>query len=325
MSTLINKTILVTGGAGFIGSHLCDSLLKEKVKLLIAVDNLYLGKLSNLNNANNQKNFLFIKLDITNYSKLNNLINKYSIDVIFHLATVPLELSIIQPKLCFDVNVRMMQNILESIRKSKKEIELISYSSSEVYGSAIYTPIDEKHPLLPHTPYAASKAAADLLTIAYSKTYNKNFVIIRPFNNYGPRQNEFDFAAIIPKTIKRLFQGKKPIIYGQGKQTRDFIYVQDTVYWTIKIYKNQKTRGKVINLASGIQIPIRTIINQISDGLQFTGKVQYAKTREGDVDIHEGGIKLAIKLVNFKLRTDFATGLKKTLAWYKKQFTNQNL
>ena len=318
MATLKDKNVLVTGGAGFIGSHLCDAIIKEPVAKLISVDNLFLGKESNLDEAKKIDNFIFEQFDITNFNETQNLIDKYDIDVIFHLAVIPLEVSIERPVWCFDQNVRMTQSILEAIRKLNKPISLVAYSSSEAYGSAVYTPMDENHPLLPHTPYAASKAASDLMVYSYFETFALDVTIIRPFNNYGPRQNEGSYAGVIPLTIKRILNGKKPILYDDGKQTRDFIYVTDTAKATIDIYKNEKTRGEFINLASGRQIEIKKIIKTICDEMGYTGNIKHREKRPGDVRVHEGSIEKARKLIHFKPSVNYIKGIKLTIDWYKK-------
>jgi UDP-glucose 4-epimerase len=318
MATLKDKNVMVTGGAGFIGSHLCDAIIKEPVTSLISVDNLFLGKESNLDEAKKFDNFIFERFDITNFNETQNLIDKYDIDVIFHLAVIPLEVSIKRPVWCFDQNVHMTQSILESIRNLNKSISLVAYSSSEAYGSAVYTPMDENHPLLPHTPYAASKAASDLIAYSYYKTFNLDVTIIRPFNNYGPRQNEGSYAGVIPLTIKRILNGEKPIIYGDGKQTRDFIYVTDTAKATIDVYKNEELRGEIINLASGEQIKIEKIIKTICDEFGYTGNIEYRERRPGDVRVHEGSTEKARRLVDFKPSINFTKGIKLTIDWYKK-------
>lgn len=318
MATLKDKNVLVTGGAGFIGSHLCDAIMKEPVANLISVDNLFLGKESNLDKAKKFDNFIFEQFDITNFNETQNLIDKYNIDVIFHLAVIPLGVSLERPIWCFEQNVHMTQSILEAIRKLNKPISLVVYSSSEAYGSAAYNPMDEMHPLLPHTPYAASKAASDLMVYSYFETFDFDVTIIRPFNNYGPRQNEGSYAGVIPLTIKRILNGKKPIIYDDGKQTRDFIYVTDTAKATIDIYKNEETRGEIINLASGKQIEIEKIIKTICDELGYTGNIEYRERRPGDVRVHEGSIEKVRQLVDFKPSINFTKGIKLTIDWYKK-------
>lgn len=316
MAKLEGKNVLVTGGAGFIGSHLCDSLLDEPVSKLVAADNLFLGKESNLNDAKESNCFLFENIDVTNYEKSKEIIELYNIDVIFHFAVIPLEASLEKPRWSFEQNVKMTENILEIVRNANKKITLIACSSSEVYGSAVYTPMDENHPLLPHTPYAASKAASDMLVYSYYKTSGIDAAIVRPFNNYGPRQNEGSYAGVIPKTIKRILDGHKPVIYGDGKQTRDFIYVKDTADWTVEIYKNDNTRGEIINLAAGKQTPIEAVIKGICKELNYDGEIEYREKRPGDVRKHEGCVQKAGKLLNFKPNVDYSEGIKQTVQWY---------
>jgi UDP-glucose 4-epimerase len=316
MFTLNDKNILVTGGAGFIGSHLCDSLLKEPLKKLIAADNLYLGKEENLTEAKKDNRFSFKKVDISYFDKINKLIISEAIDVIFHLAVIPLEASIENPIWCFDQNVDMTKNILETIRIDKPDTCLIAYSSSEVYGTALQIPMNENHPLYSRTPYAASKAASDLLVYSYIKTFGIDAAIVRPFNNYGPRQNEGNYAGVIPITIRRILNNEKPVIFDDGQQSRDFIYVKETADWTIKIYKNDNTRGEIINLASGKQISVNSVITTICKELNYVGDIEYRPKRQGDVRIHEGCMKRAKKLVDFTSKTDFDQAIKQTIQWY---------
>lgn len=320
MADLEGKRVVVTGGAGFIGSHLCDSILQRDIDELIAVDNLFLGKESNLKHANKDSRFSFENIDVAVFKDISKVINENDIDVIFHLAVIPLEVSIGSPIWCFDQNVKMTQNILEIIRHSDRNICLIAYSSSEVYGSAVYTPMDERHPLESHTPYAASKAASDQLVYSYYKTFGLDMVIVRPFNNFGPRQNEGSYAGIIPITIKRILNGDNPIIFDDGEQTRDFIYVDDTANWTVEVYNNESTRGKILNLASGRQTSVNTVINSICREFNYTGVIDRKLRRPGDVRVHEGDVKLAKKLIGFSPETSFSQGIKHTCDWYKEFF-----
>jgi len=322
MASLSGKNVLVTGGAGFIGSHLCDVLLTNPCNKVIAVDNLFLGKERNLESAKGHDNFIFINADVTNYELIKSIILINEIDVIFHLAVVPLEVSLENPKWCFDENIKMTEIILEIIRLSERKITLIAYSSSEVYGSAFYVPMDENHPMMAHTPYAASKAASDMMVYSYIKTFNIDAAIVRPFNNYGPRQNEGSYAGVIPLTIKRILKGEKPVIYSDGKQTRDFIYVKDTAFWTLEIYKNEKTRGEIINLSSGIQTEIGDIIQIICKEMNYVDSIEKRTARKGDVRCHQGSMEKAKKLINFNYTTDFNNAMRNTINWYK---TNLNV
>ena len=146
---------------------------------------------------------------------------------------------------------------------------LIHISSSEVYGSAISVPMSEDHPLNPITPYASAKASADLIILSYYKTFGIDTAIARCFNAYGERQ-PVELGGVIPATISRILQGKSPIIYGNGKQTRDFTYVKDLVKGIIEVYKCKETRGQVINIANGIECSIGEIIEKICELLKYS-------------------------------------------------------
>jgi UDP-glucose 4-epimerase len=178
--------------------------------------------------------------------------------------------------------------------------------------------MDESHPLLPLTPYAASKVATDHLVYSFHKTFDIDIAIIRPFNNYGPRQNDKSYAAVIPITIKRILNKETPIIYGDGNQTRDFVYVKDTVDAAINIFKSINTRGKVINIGRGKEVSIKTIIKIIAEELSWKKPIKYDKPRAGDVRKHLADITLAKKLINFKPVTDLREGIKETIQWINK-------
>ncbi len=310
MNSFEKKNVLVTGAAGFIGSHLCDKLLETNLSKLVGVDNLFLGKEKNLEESKKDNRFLFEKTDVTIYDDIKKVIFENNIDVIFHLAVLPLEVSLEDPVRGFDLNVIMTRNLLEIMRNEKPGIKMIAYSSSEVYGTALYTPMDENHPMLSHTPYAASKTASDLLAYSYHKTFNLDVSILRPFNNYGPRQNEGSYAGIIPKTIKRLINGDKPLIYDDGKQTRDFIFVKDTAHWTVKFFEMIENPGQIMNLASGIQTSVEKVISSICKAFPYDGEIEYLPKRAGDVRTHEGDMKLAREILDFKLTVAFDDGIK---------------
>jgi len=315
--SLKNKSILVTGGAGFIGSHLVDKLIKEEPEILIVVDDFFVGKIENLREAREKfKGLKIYKQDASEYDKMKEILIDNGVDVIFDLATIPLPVSLERPRWAYEKNVNKCSALCELIRNDYFDI-LVHYSSSEAYGSLKYKPMDEEHPWNPTTPYAASKAAEDHLVFSYYRTFGIDMAIIRPFNNYGPRQNIGKYAGVIPLTIKRILNGESPIIYGDGKQTRDYIYVLETVESSIQVYNHKNTRGKAINIASGKEITIKEIVKTIAEHLGCDKPIVYKEPRPGDVRRHFADISLAKKLIGFKPAINFEEGIKYTLEWYK--------
>ena len=210
LPSLKDKTVLVTGGAGFIGSHLCDALLTTDVKKVICLDNLFLGKMENIEEAAADPRFVFYRDDARHYGVLEAIMKKEGVQVVFNMATIALNYSFFNPFDAYMVNVEIADSLLKLLKAGVFET-LIHTSSSEAYGTARYAPMDEDHPTDPTTPYAAGKAAADLMVHSFSKVLDLDISIVRPFNNYGPRQNaEGPLAGIIPATAKRIKNGGMP-------------------------------------------------------------------------------------------------------------------
>lgn len=315
-NSLTNKSIMVTGGAGFIGSHLVDRLIREKPSNIVVVDNFFLGKESNLLEAKRKYPKLTILYqDAKEYDAMKLIMKDEGIQVVFNLAVVPLPVSFDRPRWVYEENMAIILCLLELIRNHDFNT-LVHFSSSEVYGTSVYTPMDESHPLNGTTPYAVSKAAADQLIQSYHRIYNTDDVIIRPFNNFGPRQNEKSYAGVIPLTIKRIMSGESPVIYGDGKQTRDYLFVTDTADAAVRLYNHPQTRGKVINIGSGKEISINTLIELICKYLNCSKPIRHEAPRPADVKRHISNIFLAEDLIDFKPQTSFQDGLKKTVEWY---------
>jgi UDP-glucose 4-epimerase len=315
--SLKNKSVLVTGGAGFIGSHLVDRLIVENPERIVVVDNMFLGKEKNLKEAKDKSPELkILKQDVTDYEKMKAIVEAEGTDVVFHLAVIPLLASIEKPAWTFTHNNDMTLTICELARNDHFDT-LIHFSSSEAYGTMVSGPMDESHPLNGTTPYAASKAAGDLLVQSYCLTFGLDASIVRPFNNYGPRQNEQSYAGVIPLTIKRIMQNESPVIFGDGKQTRDYLYVTDTASAAVKIYDSTATRNKVLNIASGKEVSIEYVIGLIARYMGYRGKILYEPDRSADVRRHIANIYQAEDLVDFKQTVGFEEGLKKTVEWYR--------
>ena len=317
--TLKNKSVIVTGGAGFIGSHLVDQIIEQKPEKIMVLDNFFLGNMKNLTQAKKKIPSLeILNKDITDFKALKKILGNNSFDAVFNLAIVPLPASLEKPEWTYQQNAKMTLNLCELMRDGYFST-LVQCSSSEVYGSALYVPMDESHPLRTRTPYAASKAASDCLAISYYETFGLDITIPRPFNNYGPRQNEDNYAGVVPITIRRILNKEAPIIYGDGNQTRDYIFVMDTAKAIIDIYLSKNTRGKVINIASNKEISIKNLINLIRKLMNYEVEAKYEPERPGDVRRHKADISLAKKIINFRPQTDLEEGLKRTISYFRQK------
>ena len=316
MPQIYGKNVLVTGGAGFIGSHLCDALLKEGANKVVCVDNFFLGKEENISDALKDVRFVLYKDDCRHFGVMQSVIEKEMTDVIFNMATIALNYSFFNPLDAYMVNVEIANTLLELMKVGAFRT-LIHTSSSEAYGTAKYSPMDENHPTDPTTPYAAGKASADLMIHAYSKVTGADISIIRPFNNFGPRQNaEGPLAGIIPITAKRIKNNEKPVINGDGEQTRDFIFVKDTVRALLLAYNNEASRGQIINIGSGTDISMNLLLSKICEYMGYEGEWEHRQERMSDVRNLCADTKKARELLGFRPKTQFGDGIRETLDWY---------
>jgi UDP-glucose 4-epimerase len=317
MATLESKSIVVTGGAGFIGSHLVDALIGENPSRLVALDDFFLGNRANLDEARTRYPRLeVVDMDATNLPALRSFFASSAVDVVFDLATIPLPSSLEQPHWSSRVIFDLALNVCELCREGAFAT-LIHCSSSEAYGSAQYVPMDEEHPLKTETPYAAAKAAAALLVDSYARTFGIDAAIGRPFNNYGPRQNGRDFSGIIPRLIKGIMQETTPVIFGDGLQTRDYIYVTDTARGLIELYRNEAARGETVNLASGAETSVLQIVSDVSRLMDWTEEPVFGPPRPGDVRRHCAGVARARELLGFEPRVLWDEGITRTVRWYR--------
>ncbi|GAA0489801.1 NAD-dependent 4,6-dehydratase LegB [Salinibacillus aidingensis] len=317
--SLTNRNVLVIGGAGFIGSHLVDKLIAEKVRKIIIIDNLFIGKKENITHALDNGAVFHID-DAENQEILSYLIEKHNIDIVFNCATKALNYSFINPSHAFLTNVIVLKNLLELQRKKAFQT-LCHFSSSEAYGSAQYKPIDEQHPLIPETTYAAGKASADLMLQSYVNMFDLDAFIFRPFNNYGPRQNfEGPLAGVVPVTIKKILKGEAPEIHGSGQQTRDYIFVEDTVDLVLKAFP-LISPGDVVNISTDQQISIQYVVETIVDVMEYQGTIMKKPGRKADVKSHRGSTCKLEKMVGTYNPTPFKEGISATVNWVKKHVT----
>jgi NAD dependent epimerase/dehydratase len=312
--------ICVTGAEGFIGSHLVEKLVKSghSVKALVLYNSFNdIGNLKFIDKKKLSKlKIIFgdIKDDFFLHKNLNNC------DVIINLAAlISIPYSYNAPNSYIDNNLKGVLNLLNLATKNKK-IHLILTSTSEVYGTAQYVPIDENHPINTQSPYAASKAACDNLAISYFKSFNTKVSILRPFNAFGPRQS---LRAVIPTIITQAIEGKE-IFIGSTSPTRDFTYVEDLCNAYLKVINNKNSVGEIINIASNFEISIKEIINEVSNILKKKLTVVSSEDRKrpkkSEVFRLYGSNKKAKKIIKWKPQIKGLKGYKKnllkTIKWY---------
>lgn len=311
---LVGKVVLVTGGAGFIGSHLVDRLLQEGAGHVVVIDNLFVGIEDNIEQALATGRVTFYRDDAELTTSLDYIFARHDIDTVFNCATKALNYSFLNPANAFGTNVTVALNLLELQRRGRFKT-LCHFSTSEVYGSAVYEPMDEQHPRKPTTTYAAGKAAADLAVESYVHMFGLDAFIVRPFNNYGPRQNYRGIlAGVIPITAWRILTGRSPEVHGEGTQSRDFIFVRDTVDAVVKLYRVLPA-GESVNISTDNQISIASLIELISLELSYLGAVASKPGRVADVLCHNASNEKVKSLIDYSL-TPFDDGLRETLNWY---------
>ncbi|HEX9036781.1 MAG TPA: NAD-dependent epimerase/dehydratase family protein [Ktedonobacterales bacterium] len=317
--TVARKHVLVTGGAGFIGSHLVDALLADGAQSVTVLDNFFLGTDENLAAAREDATDLrVLRADAADESQLRAALGADHFQVVFDLAVIPLPTSLERPKFCFDTNVAITSTLCELLREEAFET-LVHFSSSEAYGSARYAPMGEDHPLDPLTPYAASKAASDHLVRTYAATFGVDALVVRPFNNYGPRQNDRQYAGIIPTLLRALYAGEPFSLFGDGEQTRDYIYVTDTVQAALALYAEPAARGKVVNVGSGSEISMLELIARLERIVGRPIPVERKEPRPGDVRRHCADVSLLRSLVDVRPQISMDDGLAATVAYYERR------
>ena len=311
------KKLLVVGGAGFVGSHLVDALARHGAEKIVVVDNMFLGKMENLSEAIQKGNVIVYKEDARYLTALENIIEREKPEAVFNLAVKCLPYGFVDPEGAFMTGVEIAHNLANLLRKKKYE-RLLHFSSSEAYGTAVKVPMDENHPLDPNSPYGAGKAAADLLLLSYYKLFGLEISIIRPFNFYGERQNMEAYAAVVPVTIWRILNGERPILEGDGLQTRDFTYVKDGAEAAVKMMDCDIAVGRVVNIGQGKETEIKTVISMICGALDYPfDKVQRKPPRLSDVRRLHADIAVAEKMLGYSPKTSLKEGIALTIDWFR--------
>ena len=312
----MRKRVIVTGGAGFISSNFVRHLLANTGYEVVSLDVLtYAGNLENLADVMAHERLSFVHGDIRDADLVAKVVAE--VDVIVNAtAESHVEKSIAEGASEFvTTNVEGTQILLDAVRRTPVE-RFILISSSEVYGTAELAPMDEEHPLNPRSPYAATKAGGDRLAYSYFVTYGLPIVIVRPFNNYGPRQHP---EKVIPRFVTQALSGEPLTIHGDGHASRDWLYVDDDAEAIEAIIAADidVLAGEVVNVATGVDISVNDIADAVLAATGSDSEKVNVDERPGQVDRHIGSTDKLERLTGFRARTDFATGLARTVEWYR--------
>ncbi len=315
---LKNKRVLITGAGGFIGSHLVERLLEENCEVIAFVRYNSLNRWNWLDTIPKKilKEIKVITGDVRDADIVRKAVKEA--DVVFHLAAlISIPYSYHTPQGYVETNIKGTLNVLQAALDFEIEKVLIT-STSEVYGTARYVPIDENHPRQPQSPYSATKIAADALAESFYRSYELPVVIVRPFNTYGPRQSA---RAVIPTIIIQLLAGEENIKLGALHPTRDFVFVRDTAEGFVRIAKCDKCVGEDINIATGKEISIKNLaeklINLINPKVKIIVDEDRLRPEKSEVERLLGCNKKLKKLTGWTPQYSLEEGLKETIEWFK--------
>ncbi len=303
------KRVLVTGGAGFIGSHLVDRLAQDND--VTVLDDFSVGSVENLSEVPRQVTVL--RGDIRDAATVADAVARAQ--VVFHLAVACLRASIADPMGSHEVNTLGTLNLLLAARASALE-RFVYVSSSEVYGTAIRPPMNEDHPLRPTTPYAATKLAGESYTLSFCRTYGLRAMVVRPFNAYGAREHaDGPSGEVIPRFVARAMAGKPLIVFGDGLQTRDFTWVQDTARGVVLAAECDALLGDVVNVGRGEEVSILRVAHLVQELVGCKLPIEHREERPGDVRRHLCDTTRARSLLGFLAGVGIEEGLARYIEW----------
>ncbi|WP_309493768.1 SDR family NAD(P)-dependent oxidoreductase [Candidatus Hecatella orcuttiae] len=311
VNNIEGEKVLVTGGAGFIGSALTRELLKKGANVIV-YDNFLYGDKSNLSEIH--ESIQIINADILSW-KIYDTIKKHKVKYVFHLAAEPfIPYCYDNPEKFFDVNVKGTMNVLMACKTLDVE-RIVHFSSSEVYGTAQYVPMDEKHPTLPLSTYAVSKLAADRLCFVFHYEHNIPVIILRPFNCYGPRETQ---PYVIPEIVSQLSRGNV-VKLGNVNAKRDFTYVEDIAKGAVNVMEAEIPDGEIINLGSNKTYSIKEIAYLVGNLIGYDDikiEIENLRLRPRDVTLLQCDYSKAKTYINWEPEVDIREGLKRTIEWY---------
>lgn len=306
-------TCVVTGGAGFIGSELVRQLAVRGERVVV-IDNLVNGKRENLAGCP-PRAVTLVEADVRDIDTVRPHLR--DAHILYHLACLGVRHSVHSPVENHDVNATATLHLLDASRDAGVP-RFVYVSSSEVYGTAKWAPMGEEHPTFPSTVYGASKLAAESYARAFYETYGYPTVIVRPFNTYGPRSHhEGDSGEVIPKFLLRCLAGRPMVVFGDGMQTRDFTYVEDSAQGILLAGTIDGAVGRTINLGSGSEISINDLASAVAAVARRSVQVVHDDARPGDVLRLCADISRARALLTYEARVSLAEGLARLLEWYR--------
>jgi len=304
------KRAIVTGGAGFIGSHIAEELVKIGIEV-ISLDDYSAGKEKNIVHLQKYQNFTAVKCDITDLINLEKHFE--GVDIIYHNAASKKNICLRDPRRDLEVNAKGTFNLLDlSVKYGVKKF--IHASTGSVYGEARYFPQNEDHPLIPSSYYGVSKLAGEKYAMVYSKLFGLNVSVLRYFHVYGPRQESNEFGGVVSIFIRNMVNNEAPIIYGDGNQQRSFTYVKDVVKANLLLAVMDEANSEIYNCASGINVTINDLCHQVIQYFGKEGQIKpiYKDWLVGDIKVFEvSNAKLIEMGMNFEV--DFSAKLKETI------------
>jgi UDP-glucose 4-epimerase len=317
--SLAGQRVLVTGGAGFLGSHLVEHLLDTReLRELHVLDNLATGTTENLAAVTHDPRLVFTLGDVRDRGAVEKACN--GADVVFHLACLGLRHSLHSPVDNHRVNAEGTLNVALEAARTQVGV-FVHVSSSEVFGSAEYAPMDESHPTRPTTVYGAAKLAGEAAVQAIASTTGMQTLVVRPFNMFGPRSHAAgDAGEMIPRTIVRILRGLPPTVFGDGQQTRDFLHVRDTTASLVALSECDRAVGRTVNIGSGSEVTINRLCALITAALGRPDLVVlHEPDRPADLRRLVADTRLASELIDFRPSITFDDGLAETIEWFSRE------
>lgn len=306
--------IFITGAGGFIASHLAEKLVQEGHSVRAFIRYNSRNSWGWLEDSHLRKSIDIISGDIRDFDLVKKAVS--GCDTVFHLAAlIGIPYSYVSPLAYVKTNVEGTYNVLQAARENGRT-KVIHTSTSEIYGTAQYVPIDETHPVNPQSPYSASKASADFLALSFYRSFELPVAVVRPFNTYGPRQSA---RAIIPTIIGQILEGKKKILLGNLAPTRDLTYVEDTVSGFLAAARTDKIIGEIVNLGTGTDISIGDLAKQIASmmdkDIEIGEDPQRIRPAKSEVERLLSSPDKMKRLTGWEAKTSLAEGLEKTIQW----------